>query len=126
MFTMNSKGLLKLKRQKQIIHELLQARDKGFVLRIDLELEKTEVKIVYDPDSFMYKNEWSDLNTLDNDMEANINSDLDNLPECKSLLVRFTEVVKQNTILKIANYVSKTYDCKYTLYEGRVDFYDFK
>jgi hypothetical protein len=114
---------LKESHQKKIIQELLKARDGGFILRIDLELDQPEVKIIYDPDNAMYKNEWSKTNTV----EDTKNNDLDNIPSCRSILVKFSDGVKKQTIKKIAEYVSKSYFCKHTIYENnRLTFYDFK
>jgi len=117
---------LKQSHQKKIIQELIKARDGGFILRIDLELERPDVKIIYDPDSAMYKNEWSNMDTVEESLQRK-NNDLDNIPLCRSILVKFADIVKKETINKIAEYVSKSYSCQHTIYENnRLTFYDFK
>jgi len=113
--------------QKKILRELLSARDSGFILRIDLELDQPDVRIIYDPDSAMYKNEWSNTNSVEESLKITKNNDLDNIPSYRSVMIKFSEMVKKDTINKIAEYVSKTYDCKNSVYDNnRLTFYDFK
>ena len=124
---MSSKKLLRLMHQKKILRELLSARDSGFILRIDLELDQPDVRIIYDPDSAMYKNEWSNTNSVEESLKITKNNDLDNIPSYRSVMIKFSEMVKKDTINKIAEYVSKTYDCKNSVYDNnRLTFYDFK
>lgn len=123
----SKKTSLRQTRQKKIIQELIKARDGGFISRIDLELDQPDVKIIYDPDSAMYKNEWSIINTVEESLQETKNDDLDNLPSYRSILINFSDIVKKDTINKIAEYVSKTYECKHTIYQNnRLTFYDFK
>ena len=113
----------RINRQKQIISELLKARDNGFIDRIDVVLEEKSARIIYDPDAAMFKNEWSDIQMLNDPSHVN---DLEELPNYKSLYVIFSSNVLQKTVQKIADYVSNTYQCKHTIHQLRVDFFEFK
>ena len=124
---MSPKKLRRQAHQKKILRELLSARDSGFILRIDLELDQPDVKIIYDPDSAMYKNEWSNMNTVEESLKSTKNDDLDSIPPYRSIMIKFSDGVNRDTINKIAEYVSKTYDCKNSVYDNnRLTFYDFK
>lgn len=123
----SNKNLLKQSQQKKILRELLSARDGGFIVRIDLELDHPDVKIIYDPDSAMYKNEWSNMNTVEESLKNTKNDDLENIPSYRSIMIKFSDFVKKDTINKIAEYVSKRYDCKNSVYDNnRLTFYGFK
>ena len=85
---MSPKKLRRQAHQKKILRELLSARDSGFILRIDLELDQPDVKIIYDPDSAMYKNEWSNMNTVEESLKSTKNDDLDSIPTYRSIMIK--------------------------------------
>lgn len=114
--------MTKVSKQRLILQEFLKAQSRGFVEKIDLELSKGAGKILYDPDTTMYKTEWDWLDCKPV-RSVSDSDDLDEFPDFSSLYVRFNNSVRQSVIEQIAQYVIKQYDCKVSVYNGRIDVY---
>lgn len=114
--------MTKVSNQKLILQEFLKAQASGFVEKIDLEISKDLGKILYDPDTTMYKTEWDwiDAATVRSISQSD---DLDEYPHFSSLYVKFKTSVRQTVIEEIAKYVIKRYSCKVSIYNGRLDVY---
>lgn len=110
--------------QKAILVEFMKAQHNGFVCGIDIELKEKSGKIIYDPDAALYRNnEWDDPTTITGE---NYTQDLNNVPEYKTLYIRFNDTVKLESILKIKEYVSNKYQCRCAVYNGRITVFDFQ
>lgn len=109
-------------KQKAILEEFMKAQHNGFVYHIDIELKEKSEKIIYDPDAAMFRNnEWDYLVPITNDYTK----DLDNVPEYKTLYIRFSDDVTNESILKIKEYVSQKYQCRCAVYDSRITIFDF-
>ena len=110
-------------KQKAILEEFMKAQHNGFILTIDIELKEQSGKIIYDPDAAMYRNnEWEYSAAITSDQYT---QDLDNVPEYKTLYIRFTEGVNSESILKIKEYVAEKYQCRCAVYDRRITVFDF-
>jgi hypothetical protein len=112
-----------IEKQKAILEEFMKAQHNGFVYNIDIELKEKSGKIIYDPDAAMYRNnEWDYQAQITGD---NYTQDLDNVPEYKTLYIRFADGVKHEAIMKIKEYISQKYQCRCAVYDGRITVFDF-
>jgi hypothetical protein len=110
-------------KQKAILEEFMKAQHNGFILTIDIELKEKSGKIIYDPDAAMYRNnEWEDRSAITSDQYV---QDLNNVPEYKTLYIRFTEGVNSEAIFKIKEYVAQKYQCQCAVYDRRITVFDF-
>lgn len=108
-----------------LLKELLLVKDSGYLTSISLCLDN-RLKIIYDPDSLMFKQEILDV-TYSVDSKSYDIDELDKIPEYSLISILFDSDVSKNTVVDIINYVSQKYKCKCKLYHGnKLDIWKFE
>lgn len=109
----------KAERQLAILDELYDAQEKEYVIYLELELEKLDSKIIYEPIWQMYRN-----NELAETTQV-VKENLKDCPNYSKLRATFCSTVDQKKLNKIAKYASMKYSCKYIISENRITFFEF-
>lgn len=112
----------KTKLQKTMLDEFARAQQSGFVIKIDMELEPGNGKIIYEPSAVMYRN-----NEYDGEVEhKTYTEDLKDLPHFSTLHVHFSDLATKQSIEKIEKYVTEKYRCKCTRDKTKMSLSDFQ
>lgn len=125
MFIMKNKKSHIQTNKVNLLKELLLVKDSGYLTSISLCLDN-RLKIIYDPDSLMFKQEILDV-TYSVDSKSYDIDELDKIPEYSLISILFDSDVSKNTVVDIINYVSQKYKCKCKLYHGnKLDIWKFE
>lgn len=112
----------KTKLQKMILDEFARAQQSGFVIKIDMELEPGNGKIIYEPLAVMYRN-----NEYSGEAEyKTYTEDLKDVPHFSTLHVHFSALATKESIDKIEKYVAEKYRCKCTRDTTKLSLSDFQ
>lgn len=108
------------KRQLAILSEFCAAQKNGFVLNIEIDLAEKHGKIIYEQKWEMYRN-----NEHEEPIPVTESDDLKDVPNFNKLYVTFSERVLKKSLEKICDYAAKQYDCKFTLADHKITFFEF-
>lgn len=110
---------MRINKHTELLKELIAAQKSGFITKLELVLEESFGIIDYDDRTSTFSTKFT-AQISNSDLEAELElveqTQIENVPDCRTISVVFADAVSTEQIHKISSHVCKKYGCKTILH----------